>query len=345
MHSINRQADPRHERAPLVSVIVPVYNIETLIEACVRSILRQSYRNLDIILVDDGSTDCSRSICEGIALTDDRVRVLSKANGGLSDARNHGIQNAWGEFITCVDGDDLVARHYVQSLMGPLLKTEADLSTIGFLRVREGFEDTSATRSGVGYEVLAREEALERLFLQNGLTTSAWGKMYRRSAFEGIEYPRGAIHEDLPVTYRLIARSRATAVIHGVGYFYVQRSSSITGRADYGRRVQAVRFAEEAVEFCRREERSLVGAAQVRAVMECAFIVSQVPRVAELRNLDPVVLGTLREYRRDALAYPGVPAMQKLTVMASYPGLPSLWMFMRARSIASSLRTTLRSVR
>lgn len=337
--------DERDEVAPLVSVVVPVYNIEALVEACVRSILRQTHTHLDIILVDDGSTDGSRSICDAIAKSDDRVRVLSKANGGLSDARNHGIRSARGELITCIDGDDMVARDYVDSLLRPLQETEADLSSIGFLRVLEGYTDTHPPRPATRYRIWPRLEALERLFLQDGMTTSAWGKMYRRSAFEGIEYPVGSIHEDLPVTYRLVARARAVAVIDAVGYFYVQRAGSITGRADFGRRIEAVAFAEEAVSFCRAEEPALVGAAKTRVLMECAYIVSQVPTIWQLRELDPVISRTLRAYRRDVLAYPRTPRMQKLTALTTFAGLAAVWSLMRVRSLASSARTTMRSIR
>lgn len=335
----------RDEASPLVSVVVPVYNIETLVEACVQSILGQSYAHLEIILVDDGSTDRSGSICEAIAQTDDRVRVLTKVNGGLSDARNHGIRHAVGALITCVDGDDMIARDYVAALMRPLIETDADLSSIGFLRVLEGYVDARTDTPDATYEFWPREVALERLFLQDGLTTSAWGKMYRSNAFDGIEYPVGSIHEDLPVTYKLVSRARAVAGINSVGYFYVQRRGSITGRADYGRRVEAVRFAEEAVEFCRLEEPNLVGAAKARAMMECAYIISQVPRLADLRDLDPVVPGTIRSYRGDVLRYRRTPKAQKLTALISFAGIGAVWSLMRVRSIASSARTTMRSTR
>lgn len=338
-------ADVLNEERPLVSVVVPVYNIETLVEPCVRSILRQSYAELDIVLVDDGSTDGSRSICETIAQTDRRVRVLAKENGGLSDARNHGIRNARGTLITCVDGDDMVTPDYVLSLVRPLLRSEADLSSIGFLRVVEGYIDTRQPEAPGEYRILSRLDALERLFLQIGLTTSAWGKMYRRSAFDGIEYPVGSIHEDLPVTYKLVSRARAVAVVDAVGYLYVQRRGSITGSANYDRRIEAVQFAEDAVNFCRATEPELLGAAKTRVLMECAYIVSQVPRIAQLRELEPVIAQTFRKYRRDVFRYVGVPRMQKLTALSTYAGLVGVWSLMRARSIASSGRTMMRSIR
>ena len=340
---MSREPGSKSGADPLVTVVVPVYNIESLVEACIRSLLGQSYTNLDIVLVDDGSTDASRSICDEFAGSDARVRVLSKENGGLSDARNHGIRHARGKLITCVDGDDLVEREYVRSLMRPLIETEADISSIGFVRVLEGYSDTDSRASESGYDVWPRRVALERLFLQDGLTTSAWGKMYRREAFAGIEYPVGSIHEDLPVTYRLVAAARAVAVIDRVGYFYVQRRGSITGRADYGRRVEAVLFAEQAVDFCRREEPALLGAAKARVLMECAYIVSQVPRLSQLRGLDPLVADTVRKYRREVLGYRRAPGVQRFTALISFGGVTSIWLFMRVRSIASSLRTTLRS--
>ncbi|MBY6060311.1 glycosyltransferase family 2 protein [Microbacterium esteraromaticum] len=327
----------------LVSVIVPVYNIETLVGACVRSLLQQTYRELEILLVDDGSTDESTRICEEFAASDPRVKVLRKRNGGLSDARNHGIERACGSLLTCVDGDDLVASDYIENLLRPFEDSSVDVSTIGFIRVLEGYEPPVTIRpTTVKHRVLDTTDALEKLFLQQGITTSAWGKLYRRELFDGIRYPIGSIHEDLPVTFRLFAKADAVAVVDATGYYYVQRETSITGRADFTRRLEAIEFAEQAVDLVDPDSR-LGTAAKVRVLMECAYLVTQVPSVAKLRALDPIVAQTVKRYRRDAVRSSVVPQAQRTTALASYGGLPTVWVLMRARLIASVWRTRSRS--
>lgn len=325
-------------------MVVPVFNVGSLLEACVQSVLSQTHQAVEVILVDDGSTDGSGQLCDQIARTDRRVIVIHQSNGGLSDARNCGIAAATGEFITFVDGDDFVSEDYVELLLAPFRIEGVDFSSIGFVRVLGG-STTSAAKGSTGtpeFAVWEREHALERLFLQRGITTSAWGKLCRRELLDGIEYPVGAIHEDLPVTHRLLSRARRVAVVHAVAYYYVQRSGSITAQADIDRRLPAVRFALEAVDAVRLNHPALEPAAKVRAYMECVYLVSQAPR-ARLSTLDPLVVDTMRIYRKTVLRTRAVPLGQRLAALASYLGPRSVWRFARLRMKASHIRTTIRS--
>ncbi|MEJ6554702.1 glycosyltransferase family 2 protein [Microbacterium esteraromaticum] len=327
----------------LVSVVVPVYNVETLVAACVHSLLRQTYGDIEIIIVDDGSTDNTARVCEETAAGDPRVKLLRKQNGGLSDARNFGIKNATGVFLTCVDGDDLVAADYIEQLLRPFEHPSVDLSTIGFVRVFAGYQPPRAVGSAAAdYRVWSTDDALERLFLQQGITTSAWGKLYRREAFEGVMYPVGSIHEDLPVTFRLFAQARAVAVVDAVGYYYVQRAASITGHADFNRRIEAIGFAEQAVAFVATDPR-LRAAAGARVLMECAYLITQVPSIKKLRSLDPMIVRTVRRYRKDAAHSAKVPTAQRITAIASYCGLQGMWILMRLRLMISVKLTRMRS--
>ena len=327
-----------------VSVVVPIYNIESLLENCVRSVLRQTHQAIEVVLVDDGSTDRSGQMCDEIARTDERVVVIHQPNGGLSDARNCGIGAATGEFITFIDGDDFVSEDYVELLLEPFAIDGVDLSSIGFVRVLgDSLRSTlPGTAGAVEFGVWEREHALKQLFLQRGMTTSAWGKMCRRELLDGIEYPVGAIHEDLPVTHRLVSRARRVAVVHAVAYYYVQRSGSITAQADVDRRLPAVRFALEAIETVRLSHPALEPAARVRAYMECVYLVSQVPR-ARLNTLDPLVVDTMRANRKVVLRASDVPLGQRLAALAFCLGPRGVWLLAKLRMKASHLRTTMRS--
>jgi len=211
----------------LVSVIVPCYNVEKYLHKCIDSILRQSYQNLEIWLVDDGSPDGSGMICDEYARKDDRIRVIHKENGGLSEARNVAIDQATGEWITFVDSDDYIADDYVETLYYLAQESGCQIAVGQFV---EFVENSYPRKSGgvVQNEILEPYNAVELMFYQKIFDTSAWAKIYHNSLFKsGIRYPRGLIFEDLATTYRLMLKSNGVALTNKVIYYYLSRSSSI----------------------------------------------------------------------------------------------------------------------
>ncbi len=210
---------------PLISVIVPVFNIRNYIEKCVKSIISQTYDNIEIILVDDGSTDGSGLICDTLAKIDNRIRVVHKSNGGLSDARNIGIDLCSGSYVTLVDGDDMISDEYVQKLFNIITKTNADIAIckhIDFFN-QEYLKQKSTNK----FKIFSSEEAIKEIITNGSFTTSAWGKLYRRDLFKDLKYPKGRIFEDLPVTWRLFKRSNRIVYTSSQEYFYRQNPSSI----------------------------------------------------------------------------------------------------------------------
>ena len=212
----------------LISIIVPVYNVELYLRRCVDSIIEQSYKNLDIILVDDGSTDSCSSICDEYLSIDSRISVIHKKNGGLSDARNHGMPSARGEFITFIDSDDWVVSDFIEHLYSLILEYKADISICSFQKTFE----YPAKPIIESKEIVKRYTNIEALSELNGkhgtLLVSAWSKLYKRSLFEGISYPLGKIHEDDFTTYKLLYKANNIVLSPKVGLFYWQRSDSIT---------------------------------------------------------------------------------------------------------------------
>lgn len=305
----------------VVSIVIPVYNIEDLVVPCVESVLAQTYGDLEILLVDDGSTDASGRLVDEFGGRDARVVVLHKPNGGLSEARNYGIDRATGDYILCVDGDDLITPTHVASLVDAVLQTSAEIAVSQFQRV-----DPIDRPSGVvGLEpapvsVLSREEALERLFYQQEVTTSAWGKLYRRALFDGIRYPVGEIHEDLPVTYRLLARAERVAVVHQASYLYVQRGGSITNQRQADRRVAALGFAQEAVDFTEGQMPQLEKAARCRLFMEAVYIIGQAESAAKAMSLTPRLGEIIVSSRRRVVADRRAPTTQRFFGLVAFGG-------------------------
>lgn len=212
----------------LISVIIPVYNVEKYLSKCLESIVQQTFSNLEIILVDDGSPDRCPTICDTWAKRDPRIRVIHKENGGLSDARNAGMNAANGELIGFIDSDDWVERDFFQSLYDAMSKHHADIAECAtfydaedgtLLHIRE-----EATGSFLDYK-----EALRRLILEDGVYQTVWNKLYRREILTGIDFAVGKCNEDDFWTYRVFDRGNGIATVKRPLYHYLQRSTSITG--------------------------------------------------------------------------------------------------------------------
>ncbi len=213
----------------LISVIVPIYKVEAYLDRCVQSIVNQTYTNLEIILVDDGSPDQCPQMCDTWAKRDARVRVVHKENGGLSDARNAGLSIAGGEYIAFVDSDDAVEPDYLSSLYQVMQQENADIAECGVLLVKEDGEVLRERSCEEECLAMDRIEALRRLVLEQGVFQTVWNKLYRRSVIEGIQFEKGKYHEDEFWTYRVFARAQRIAVIRRPMYRYLQRSASIMG--------------------------------------------------------------------------------------------------------------------
>lgn len=210
---------------PLISVILPIYNVQSYLPRCMDSLFRQTYYNLELIMVDDGSDQACAELCDEYLKMDDRVVVYHKKNGGLSDARNYGIACAKGEFITCIDPDDYVDCDYVEYLYKLVKKYNSKMSIVQH-RVR--FNSGRIRDNGTsGDEKLEIKKCLERMLYHNIIDTSAWGKLYHRSLFESVEYPKGKIFEDIGTTYKLMMQCEYIAVGYESKYNYIFHENSI----------------------------------------------------------------------------------------------------------------------
>ncbi|NNU74906.1 glycosyltransferase [Clostridium estertheticum] len=221
---------------PLISIIVPIYNVEVYIRNCVDSILGQSYENLEIILVDDGSPDNCGDICDEYRSKDKRIKVIHKKNGGLSSARNAGIDIASGDYLGFIDSDDWIERDMYESLYNAIIEHKADISVCGRYIV-EGDKITTISDSEKA-QVFTRSEALTELVLDeySGMKNFAWDKLYKKELFDDIRYPEGKYYEDIFTTYKLFSKSNKIVDIKSPKYYYLLREDSICGSNNASKR-------------------------------------------------------------------------------------------------------------
>lgn len=210
-----------------ISVIVPIYKVEPYLRRCVDSLIRQSYEDFELILVDDGSPDNCGVICDEYAAADPRVQVIHKTNGGLSDARNAGLEIARGEYIAFVDSDDWVAPNYLHQMLSVLEEAGADICECDILKT-EGAEENITVASGVP-EIFETVEALEQLIQDGKFHQYVWNKLYRRDVITDILFPKGKTNEDEFWTYQVFGNAKKIIKISDVLYFYFQRPGSIMG--------------------------------------------------------------------------------------------------------------------
>lgn len=214
----------------IISIIVPVYNVEKYLDKCVNSIVNQTYKNLEIILVDDGATDNSPKMCDEWAKKDDRIKVIHKANGGLSDARNTGIKNATGDYLAFVDSDDYIESDIYEVLYKMILRDNADLAMCSFKKVDEQGNDIE-TKNNVIAEVIGKKEFFERMMNDHsGFYVVAWNKLYKKCLFDNLEYPVGKLYEDSFVIHEVINKCDIISVTNKQLCNYLQNKNGITHR-------------------------------------------------------------------------------------------------------------------
>lgn len=223
----------------LISVIVPIYNVEDYLNRCVDSLINQTYNNIEIILVDDGSPDNCPVICDSYAKMDNRIKVIHKVNGGLSDARNAGLGIATGDLIAFVDSDDWVSPFYIETMSNVLHDSGADIVECGFVRT-SGEIDKSARNNKFSGKVFSSTEALQLLIKDRELHQIVWNKLYTRSVIADILFEVGKCNEDEFWTYQIMGRARKIVKIEDILYYYYQNNASIMGQGYKFKRLDAI---------------------------------------------------------------------------------------------------------
>lgn len=264
-----------------ISIIVPIYNVEAVLVNCINSIINQTYSNLEIILVDDGSKDNSGKICEDFSRKDDRIKVYHKPNGGLSDARNYGLDRATGEYISFVDADDYIISNFYEYLVD-LMKRERDIdiAQASFVRIdiddiercEEILKDCNLKTKEI-LKVNTNIEALEKLYGSNLNEyldfIVVWNKLYKKELFDNIRFPVGKVHEDEYTTYKILYNVKKMIESNIKIYGYIQTKKSIMRNKITQKRVDDTLNAYlELIKFCEESKELEIEAKARRRYLE-----------------------------------------------------------------------------
>ncbi len=218
------------ENKKLISVIVPIYKVEQYLDKCIQSIINQTYQNLQIILVDDGSPDNCGKIADQYAKMDQRIEVIHQTNKGLSEARNNGIKKAKGEYIGFVDSDDYIDENMYENMLKLIEKKTADVCICNFYEVSNGNIKIKNKDNGiVEYDKI---QILKEVLLDKNIQSYAWNKLYKRKLFDGIQYPAGKKYEDIGTTFYVLEKCDKIIVTGEPEYYYVTRKDSIVSQVN-----------------------------------------------------------------------------------------------------------------
>ncbi|WP_078576644.1 glycosyltransferase family 2 protein [Salipaludibacillus agaradhaerens] len=229
-----------NEKCVDISVIVPVFNVADFVLPCLNSIKDQTFKNIEVLIINDGSSDGSDELCEEFARTDDRFKVIHQRNGGLSAARNTGIQHASGLYLAFIDGDDKIDPLMLETLFQLCESSKSEIAVCGMGKEIDGrpvFKQPE-THSIKHFNTT---EAMRELFKGELYRFAACNKLYKKELFSTVTFPTGRIHEDLQTTYKVIGQAKRLTFTDYIGYIYVQRSDSILNKAYHEDRLDSFR--------------------------------------------------------------------------------------------------------
>ncbi len=309
-----------------VSIIIPVFNIEQYIGRCLESILCQTYSNIEIIIIDDGSVDDSGAICDEYMLKDDRIKVIHKDNGGLSSARNAGIDIAIGEYLVFVDGDDWIDKRYVEILVWAIEDTDASIACCGSSRVYE--ENNFFKDSAVDIKVYSSESAIENMCYLREINCAAWGKIFIIDLFRDIRFPVGKIYEDMAIVYKLFDRAQKIVYVEYMGYFYYHRNGSILHSGFVEDKLERIYIADDILSFLKQKYPEIINSGYCRCLVSYLGAYMDLP----FARRDVSIWTRVKKVRRYVLRDTKCERNIRILALVSYSGKLITKAFLKAYS-------------
>lgn len=225
-----------------ISVIVPIYNVCEYLDRVISSLINSTYKELEIILIDDGSTDNSGEICDKFKRIDKRIKVIHKINEGVSVARNVGLKEATGDYVGFVDSDDLVSKDMFKILYENIINTNSDISVCGFVTFKEGFPEYTISNNIQEFDKIS---SLKELISDGKITNFLWNKLFKKELFNDIEFPKGKIYEDMYILPKVFEKVRKVCYTESKLYGYFQRQNSYVNTYNEVKNNNYLEFSKE----------------------------------------------------------------------------------------------------
>ena len=273
----------------IVSIIVPVYNVERYLDKCIQSILKQTFYDFEVILVDDGSTDNSGKICDKYGKLDSRVKVIHKKNGGLSSARNKGIEVAKGNFIAFIDSDDYIHNQMLEILYKGINQNNSDISICKYKRFKENeiIKDKTYDIESISFKNYTNIEALSNLQSESVVEfVIACNKLYRKELFNNLRYEDGRIHEDEFIIHKLLYKCNLVSYTSAELYYYLRRDNSIMALRNNNSILDALdAYGERIVFYKNIKQKQFIKDAELIYVREFLNYYQMLKNIQDNKNL------------------------------------------------------------
>lgn len=309
----------------LISVMIPIYNVDKYLNKCIDSVLNQTYSNLEIILVNDGSTDKSTEICKQYEQLDNRIKVINKEYGGVSDARNVCVDVAKGKYIAFVDSDDYISSDYIEYMYNLINKYNTPLA---ICRVKEVWNNTNLKQieqeSNETSQLLNSKQAFYNLLFDKGIEVSVYAKLYKRELFEGIRFPKGKVYEDTAVMYKIIKKAKNIAFGTKHCYYYIARKGSISKHPEFNENEKDfIRFTSEMLNFIEKRYPDLKDAVK-RFDLYARFRILKMLVFTNPRNreMEKEYVKMIRKNQKEVFKYKDTPTKDKYAIILLNMGLP-----------------------
>ena len=303
---------------PLISIIIPVYNVEKYVARCIDSVLAQTYKNIEIIIVNDGSTDQSGEICKDYSNRDKRIKLINKTNGGLSDARNAALNCFNGEYVTFVDSDDYIAIDYIEYLYNLIISNNTNIAISQPYKVCS--ENKKINNKKEEIKIVDSEEAIESFLYQKLFTATAHCKLYSREIFAKIRYPFGYYYEDAAVIVHILSLCPRVVISNQMKYYYVQRQDSIMSGTFNPKKMHRIEISNNNLDFIKEFFPNLICAAECRCFLSGVQTLREIPTTLENKQFIDETWGVILKYRKNVLKDKKVKTTIKLMAVCSYLG-------------------------
>lgn len=303
----------------LVSVIVPVYNTQDYLERCLTSLVHQTYKNFEIILIDDGSTDSSAEICDKWSDIYSFIKVYHYPNKGIAESRNRGIKQSVGDYITFVDSDDFLESNYIELLMDLLKKNNADISVCGYKNVYSDGRVKSFFQSLVDERIVTAKEAIRMICLQKEITVSAWAKLYKAELFDEIVYPSGKLYEDLGTTCSVFGKAKKVALQNVPLYGYFINEEGIMRSKFKSSKLDIIEMSEVMLDYITNKYPELIKEARCLHTSNLCHLYMELPEHS-YNSLKKDIFKTVKKFRRDCLTTKEVRIKNKVIALSTFIG-------------------------